>query len=88
MADSLAYSKDLSYVDLQKCNLQNAFLGVKRIDDAKLNVSENDLILYKTDFFMADLSPLPLSTGKAPRCEKKQLDIGFLKISFFAIKRI
>lgn len=56
LADSLAYSKDLSYVDLQKCNLQNAFLGVKRIDDAKLNVLENDLILYKTDFFMSDLS--------------------------------
>ena len=51
LADSLAYapSNILKGADLQKTNLQNAYLGVKDSENIKIN-------LAKADFYRADLS--------------------------------
>lgn len=46
LGDSLAYAMDLSGADLQKTNLQDIYIGNKT----------SEIILQKTDFFMADLS--------------------------------
>lgn len=46
LGDGLAYATDLSGADLQKTNLQDIYIGNKK----------KDIILRKTDFFMADLS--------------------------------
>ena len=46
LADGLAFAKDLSNCDLQKTNLQDAFLDNK----------EGDLIMRNTDLYLADLS--------------------------------
>jgi uncharacterized protein YjbI with pentapeptide repeats len=46
LGDSLAYAIDLSGADLQKTNLQDIYIGNKK----------SEIILQKTDFFMADLS--------------------------------
>lgn len=46
LGDSLAYAMDLSGADLQKTNLQDIYIGNKK----------SEIILQKTDFFMADLS--------------------------------
>jgi Pentapeptide repeats (9 copies) len=52
LADSLAYAGDLKHADLQKANLQNAFLGKK----------ENRLVdLTNADFFQANLSKASLN---------------------------
>ena len=47
LADGLAYTTDLSNMDLQKTNLQDVYLGRK--DNMKINVAS-------TDFYLADLS--------------------------------
>ncbi len=47
LADGIAYAKNLSKVDLQKTNMQDAYLGTKD------NVA---IILNETDLFLADLS--------------------------------
>lgn len=46
LGDGLAYAMDLSGADLQKTNLQDIYIGNKK----------GEIILQKTDFFMADLS--------------------------------
>lgn len=46
LGDGLAYAIDLSEADLQKTNLQDIYIGNKM----------GEIILKKTDFFMADLS--------------------------------
>lgn len=46
LGDGLAYAMDLSGTDLQKTNLQDIYIGNKK----------GEIILQKTDFFMADLS--------------------------------
>lgn len=46
LADGLAYAKDLSFADLIKTNLQDAYLGVK----------EGKIMMAKTDLFLSDLS--------------------------------
>lgn len=46
LGDSLTYAIDLSGADLQKTNLQDIYIGNKK----------SEIILQKTDFFMADLS--------------------------------
>jgi uncharacterized protein YjbI with pentapeptide repeats len=46
LADGLSYAKDLSSCDFQKTNLQDVFLGKK----------EGELLMNKTDLFLADLS--------------------------------
>ena len=48
LADSLAYAPSLQNVDLQKTNLQNAYLGLKN-EGAKIDLSG-------ADFYRADLS--------------------------------
>ena len=47
LADGLAYAIDLSELDLQKSNLQDAYLGQK---------GKQEIVLSDTDFFMSDLS--------------------------------
>jgi hypothetical protein len=56
LADSLAYAGDLKHADLQKANLQNAFLGKK--DDRSINLSN-------VDFFQANLSKASLNGANA-----------------------
>lgn len=46
LVDGLSYTKDLSFCDLQKTNLQDALLGNKK----------HQLIMNNTDLFLADLS--------------------------------
>ncbi len=46
LVDGLAYASDLSNFDLQKTNLQDSYLGVKK----------GVLMMNHTDFFLADLS--------------------------------
>ena len=46
LVDGLAYASDLSNFDLQKTNLQDSYLGVKK----------GNLIMNHTDLFLADLS--------------------------------
>ena len=46
LVDGLAYASDISFCDLQKTNLQDAYLGVK----------EGILKMEQTDFFLSDLS--------------------------------
>ena len=55
LADGLAYAEDLSFVDLQKTNLQCVYLGKKGKNDKELPDREK-ISLDKTDFYMADLS--------------------------------
>jgi hypothetical protein len=43
LADGLRYAKVLTNVDLQQCNLTNAYLGRKRGDDWVLDLSDADL---------------------------------------------
>lgn len=47
LADSLAYAVDLSNLDLQKTNLQDAYIGRK---------DSEDIVLDHTDFYLSDLS--------------------------------
>jgi hypothetical protein len=47
LADGLAYAKDLSEVDLQRTNLQDAYLGRK---------DNERIIMNKADLFLSDLS--------------------------------
>ena len=47
LADSLAYAVDLTHLDLQKTNLQDAYIGRK---DGK------EIIMEQTDFYLSDLS--------------------------------
>lgn len=62
LADGLAYAEDLSLVDLQRTNLQNAYIGYKKErkhgqDLVGINEQTHKKIsIYKTDFFLADLS--------------------------------
>ena len=56
LADGLAYAPSLTHADLQRCNLQNAYLGARgdRIVD-----------LSGADFFEADLSYASLRGARA-----------------------
>jgi hypothetical protein len=62
LADGLAYAENLSLVDLQRTNLQNAYIGYKKErkggqDIVGINEQTHKKIsIYKTDFFLADLS--------------------------------
>ena len=62
LADGLAYAENLSLVDLQRTNLQNAYIGYKKErkqgqDLVGINEQTHKKItIYKTDFFLADLS--------------------------------
>ena len=47
LADGLAYATDLSHLDLQKTNLQDAYIGRK---------DGEDIVLDQTDFYLSDLS--------------------------------
>lgn len=47
LADSLAYALDLSNLDLQKTNLQDAYIGRK---------DKNPVLVNNTDFYLSDLS--------------------------------
>lgn len=47
LADGLAYGIDLSYLDLQKSNLQDVYLGRK---------DDNPILMGNTDLYMSDLS--------------------------------
>jgi len=49
LADSLAYAPTLRNIDLQKTNLQNAYLGLKDTENKQIDLS-------KADFYRADLS--------------------------------
>jgi uncharacterized protein YjbI with pentapeptide repeats len=49
LADSLAYAPTLKNADLQKTNLQNAYLGLKDTNTKRIDLS-------KADFYRADLS--------------------------------
>ena len=49
LADGLRYAKVLCNVDLQECNLANAYLGQKRGDDWTLDLSDADLYDAKLD---------------------------------------
>lgn len=49
LADSLAYAPTLKNIDLQKTNLQNAYLGLKQNKDRGVDLSN-------ADFYKADLS--------------------------------
>ena len=46
LADGLAYARDLSFADLQKTNLQDAYLGIK---DGRISMKSSDM-------FLSDLS--------------------------------
>lgn len=56
LADGLSYAPSLTYADLQHCNLQNAYLGVR--GDRIVNLSG-------ADFFEADLSHASLRGARA-----------------------
>lgn len=56
LADGLAYAPSLAHADLQRCNLQNAYLGSR--DDRSVDLSN-------ADFFEADLSYASLRGTKA-----------------------
>lgn len=62
LADGLAYAENLSLVDLQRTNLQNAYIGYKkerRQGQDLVGINEQThkkITIYKTDFFLADLS--------------------------------
>ncbi len=43
LADGLRYARDLAGTDLQRCNLANAYLGRKKGDRWRLNMSRADL---------------------------------------------
>ncbi len=49
LADSLAYAPTLRSIDLQKTNLQNAYLGLKDTENKRIDLS-------RADFYRADLS--------------------------------
>ena len=46
LADGLAYARDLSFADLQRTNLQDAYLGIK---DGRISMKSSDM-------FLSDLS--------------------------------
>src|SRR5262249_31383187 len=56
LADGLSYAPSLAYADLQRCNLQNAYLGAR--GDRIVN-------LGGADFFEADLSYASLRGARA-----------------------
>lgn len=64
LADGLWYAHDLRRADLQKTNLQNAYLGVRKVTDGDLT-KEVRLNLYGADFFRADLSDASLKGAYA-----------------------
>ncbi len=51
LADSLAYAPDLIGIDLQKTNLQDAYLGVQKKQSKRINLSKGDF--YKSDLSRA-----------------------------------
>lgn len=62
LADGLAYAKNLSFADLQKTNLQDIYLGLKRDSRKSMlqktisNLSHHKIYINKVDFYLADLS--------------------------------
>lgn len=64
LADGLWYAHDLSRADLQKTNLQNAFLGTRKVADGD-GVKDVRLRLDGADFFRADLSGASLKGAHA-----------------------
>lgn len=63
LADGLAYAENLSLVDLQRTNLQNAYIGFKKERkkaqnyDGDINaLTHKKISIFKTDFYLADLS--------------------------------
>ena len=62
LADGLAYAENLSLVDLQRTNLQNAYIGYKKERKGGQDIvgineqTHKKITIYKTDFFLADLS--------------------------------
>lgn len=64
LADGLGYARDLRRADLQKTNLQNAFLGTRKVADGD-GVKEVRLLLDNADFFRADLSDASLKGAHA-----------------------
>lgn len=58
LADGLRYARVLTNVDLQQCNLMNAYLGQKKGDDWVLDLSDADL-------FEANLDGASLKNVKA-----------------------
>ena len=78
LADGLRYAVDLRRADLQNCNLQNAYLGMKTGDKKVVDLSEADLYdakchgasfrnvrLHRTVFNTAKLHGQPWSTPTA-----------------------
>ncbi len=51
LADSLAYAPNLIGIDLQKTNLQDAYLGVQKKQNKRINLSKGDF--YKSDLSRA-----------------------------------
>lgn len=60
LADGLRYARVLTNIDLQQCNLMNAYLGQKKGDDWVLDLSD-------ADFYEANLDGASLKKVKAER---------------------
>ena len=56
LADGLAYAPSLQYADLQRCNLHEAYLGVR---------PDRSIDLSRADFFEANLTGASLKGAKA-----------------------
>lgn len=63
LADGLAFAPTLERADLQKTNLQFAYLGLRKIGSSK--TQEVEVNLSYADFFRADLSGASLKGAKA-----------------------
>lgn len=61
LADGLAFAGSLAYADLQRTNLQNAYLGAREQRDGTIAVTD----LSYADFYRADLSGASLKRAKA-----------------------
>jgi hypothetical protein len=68
LADGLAYAPTLVRADLQKTNLQNAYLGAREVgSDKKAKLVRVDLSY--ADFYRADLSNASLKAAKASNAQ-------------------
>ncbi len=85
LADGLRFASHIRGADLQSCNLQNAYLGTKKSDDRRLDMSGADLyeancshaslrgvLAVETVFFRANLRKTVLDEADVRRANFKE----------------
>jgi uncharacterized protein YjbI with pentapeptide repeats len=65
LADGLAYAPSLCRADLQRTNLQKAYLGLRKTGEGAEEEEEVGIDLRYADFYRADLSGASLKAAKA-----------------------